>query len=89
MEENILQRYIGKMVKIETDEQRHKHVPYIGKIAEYDKDFIRLNPYALMFETNLDPSVKDMQKFKAGSTNLEIILGRGIIASLEKIETEE
>lgn len=90
MEKDILQRYIGKMVRIETDKQRHPHVPYIGKIAEYNKDFIVLNPFADEFgSTGLSPSVEDMQKRDAGSTDLEITLGRRVIASLKRVKIEE
>jgi len=85
MEENILQRYIGKMVRIETDQQKHQHRPYVGKIAEYNIDFIRLNPYAIQMEGYSDPSIEDMQKHEVGSTNLEILLGRRVIASLKKV----
>ncbi len=90
MEEGMLQKYIGKIVRIETDQQRHKCVPYVGKIAGYDKDFIRLNPYAMQMRSiSLNPSVEDMQKCDAGSTGLEIVLGRRVIASLERFKIKD
>ncbi len=90
MGEDILGKYFGQIVKIETDQKKHQHVPYIGKLAGYDGDFIRLNPYAEAFgSTGLSPSIEDMQKHDAGSTNLEILLGRKVIASLERVKIRE
>ena len=86
MEGWLLNEHMGEIVRIETDQQRHKYRPYVGKIAGYDKDFIRLNPYAIKLESvALNPSIEEMQKCEAGSTGLDILLGRGVIASLEKI----
>ncbi len=90
MKTRLVEDHLGRIVRIEIDQQKHKHVPYIGRITGYDRDFIELDSYAIKdVSTVLSLSVEDIQKHEDKGTNLEILLKKDIIASLIRIKIEE
>ena len=87
-----IKEYLGKMVFIKTDMGSGERPAYYGKVSNYDQDFITINPYAYEVEVsrgtqeNTARNVWDkLGKFKAGTTNKKVSIGRRTVLSIEEI----
>ncbi len=92
MTNEILEKYIGKMILVETDQERHRSIPYLGRLSSYNENFIVLNPCDRVNPTyvgEVEKMVEKLKEFKAGETDSEKILGKGVIASIEELVVKE
>ena len=85
MEQDVLNGYEGFIVLIKPDEQRHRHMNYVWKLTRYDEDFVELNPVTYCDEQvdGEKAAIERVRKFIAKEKGSPIVLGRGIIATLE------
>jgi len=63
------------------------------KVSVYDNDFITLNPYTFCIPEGCFSSMMESKeldkKFKAGTTNSQITLGRRTVESIKMLFFEE
>ncbi len=87
MERDTLRDYLGKMVKIKAREGREGYPTYVGKVSNYDFDFVTLNPF--VFETKTSNyEIRKLAKFDAGTTDRQITIGRRCIDSIKELVIE-
>ena len=87
MQNNTLKELIGEWVKIKSDELDNSYVDYIGKIKEYDIDFIKLSSYfhGIDNDHELKKTIAIMMSDEDSELK-EILLGRPYIVNIEKVE---
>ena len=71
-----LKTWVGVPVTVDTE----SGLIYHGKISKYDPDFITLNPAQIhdtyYWDTSYSCAREMLQKYEAGKSKLEVILGR-------------
>lgn len=80
--------YLGKMVRVETGESTKRRPAYIGRVSNYDSDFVTLNPYMHRpdyVQGEAKDAFKTLGRFMAGTTNKQITIGRRTILTIEEI----
>ena len=85
---DFLGNYIGEIVYIETDQEKHEHLPYVGLVVDYDRYSIKLNPTRLLnarYPADLGDLAREIRESAERGEGREIILGRGVIARMNKI----
>ena len=85
---DIFRDYIGRVVIVETDQQSHKGLSYMGKIVDYDEHFIRLGPVTRIGQTTGGKKLAYDEvcgKYYPEVKKRVIDLNKRIIATLEEV----
>ena len=84
MKDKILKEWLKKPIIIGT-----RNFTYYGRIFEYDEEFIKLNPaftYVGPHDSFQKMAKEKFEKYEAGKSDLEVILGRRYIEVIENFE---
>jgi hypothetical protein len=90
MQTDTLKYYVGKLVKVNAVFADNGRPSYVGKVCNFDSDFVTLNPFANLMSGNYSvPNIETLRKCKAGKTDLQITIGRRCIETIEEVVSDE
>ena len=105
MERDTLRDYLGKLVKVRAREgrvPRDAYPTYVGKVSNYDHDFVTLNPFTYLVGRTLrvvsvgdkdkpfeSIAQADIAQAEAGTTVWQKTLSRRCVETIEQMTLED